>query len=167
MPGFASMQRTTVVIAKLAAKTALLAALALASVSGNVPASAAGLTAAAEAPAVTLAVALANNAASATPDPAQADPHRAAATAARADTAARSAAVTWHQAISEASGLRIRKSHPNGRVLATVPLYATMWVSCQQTGWYWVGYHHGNRWIYGWSSAAMIEINPDAAIPQC
>ncbi|UKD50906.1 hypothetical protein L3Q65_01015 (plasmid) [Amycolatopsis sp. FU40] len=155
-------------IAKTAAKTALLAALALAGLSGTVPASAAGLAAATGGPSVTITLGLPDSAAPAAPDPAQADPNPAkAAGAARTDTAARSSAVVWHSAISEASGLRIRKSYPNGRVLTTVPRYAAMWVSCKQNGWYRVAYHRSNGWIYGWSSASLIEINPDASIPKC
>ncbi|HEY3480497.1 MAG TPA: hypothetical protein VGL02_16495 [Streptomyces sp.] len=153
-------------IAKTAAKTALLAALALASLSGTVPASAAT-----GAPAVTITLGLPGSSTPADPDPSQADPDYAAAStasAARADTvAARSAAVVWHSAISEASGLRIRKSHPSGRVLDTVPRYGAMWVSCKQSGWYRVAYHGGRGWICGWSSASLVEINPDASIPQC
>ncbi|MET9260439.1 hypothetical protein [Amycolatopsis sp. NPDC004079] len=158
-------------IAKTAAKTALLGALAFASISGAAPASAsaARLAAATGEPAVTITLGLPDSSTPQAPDPSQADPNPASAPAhaPRADAAARSAAVVWHSAISEASGLRIRKSHPNGRVLATVPRYGAMWVSCKQNGWYRVAYHSGRGWIYGWSSSSLIEIDPDASIPQC
>jgi hypothetical protein len=75
----------------------------------------------------------------------------------------------WRSAISEGAGVRIRTTAPSGTVLGAMPVHARLWVSCSTAGgrWHWVGYHGDGRWIYGYSSRPLIDIDPDTFIPAC